>query len=409
MNSVDLFAGAGGWSHGWREATGHEPLVAVNHDPHAVHLHKLNHPGTEHFLEDIWQVDPTAAVAGRRIDWLHLSPSCVHFSAARGGKPNEEQSRSQAWVGIEWAKVARPRFLSLENVVEWKSWGPLGDDERPISHRKGEFFGQFVRQLEALGYVVDWRVLCAADFGAPTTRRRLFLVARRDGRPIRWPDHTHGKGTPHPWRGADECIDWGITVPSIFARSKPLATKTCARIAAGIVRHVIAKQDDAYMAPASMAGEYGTEFCTAWIAKHFGGVIGTDIREPLGTITARDHQSLVTATIHGRRQRECAAFLTSYYGAGGTSSDLRSPLPTIVTKDRHGLVLCRYAGESYAIADIGMRMLTPRELARAQGFPDSYILEGTKEQQVARIGNSVVPQVAAALVRANLASGTAVA
>lgn len=409
MNAVDLFAGAGGWSHGWREATGCEPVVAVNHDPHAVHIHRLNHPGTEHFLEDVWQVDPAKAVAGRAIDWLHLSPSCTHFSAARGGKPNEEQSRSQAWVGLEWAKVARPRFLSLENVVEWKTWGPLGDDDRPIPHRKGEHFGQFVRQLEALGYVVDWRTLCAADFGAPTIRKRLFLVARRDGKPIRWPNHTHGKGTGRPWRGADECIDWQIPVPSIFDRKKPLARKTCERIAAGIVRHVIKKADDAYMAPASMRGEFGAEFCSAWIAKHYGGVVGSDVREPLGTITTQDHHALVTATIHGRRAGECAAFLTSYYGSGGTSSDLRQPMPTVVTKDRHGLVLCRYSGESYAISDIGMRMLTPRELARAQGFPDSYQLEGSKSEQIARIGNSVCPAVAAAIVRANAGKGVQVA
>lgn len=409
MNAVDLFSGAGGWSQGWADATGCQPIVAVNHDAHAVHLHRLNHPATDHFLEDIWQVDPAKAVAGRPVDWLHMSPSCTHHSRAMGGVPKEAQLRSQAWVGVEWAKVCRPRFLSLENVLEWQDWGPLDAAGHPITARKGEHFREFVAALRALGYSVAWQGLCAADFGAPTIRTRLFLVARRDGGRIAWPKPTHGKGTGKPWRGAEDCIDWSLPVPSIFARRKPLATKTCQRIAAGIVRHVIDKGGDAFMAPASMGGNYGTELCSAWIAKHYGGVIGNDARDPLGTITAKDHHALVTVTAFGERARECAAFLTSYYSGGGTSSDLRTPMPTVVTRDRHGLVLCRYLGESAAICDIGMRMLAPRELARAQGFPDSYRLEGSKAAQIARIGNSVVPQIAAALVRANLGREVAVA
>lgn len=409
MNAVDLFSGAGGWSHGWREATGVEPLIAVNHDSHAVHLHRLNHPSTEHFLEDVFDVDPVAAVAGRPVDWLHLSPSCTHHSKAKGGVPKDEQLRSQAWVGVEWARHAKPRFLSLENVVEWSDWGPLDASGHPIKTRKGEHFREFVAALRALGYSVAWQTMCAADYGAPTIRKRLFLVARRDGGRILWPKPTHGRGTGQPWRGAHECINWSIPTPSIFARKKPLAAKTCRRIAAGIVRHVIAKADDAFMAPASMDGRYGTEMCSAWIAKHYGGVVGVDATAPLGAITARDHHALVTVTAFGNRARECSAFLTSYYSGGGTSSDLRDPMPTVVTRDRHGLVVCRYWGESLAIADIGMRMLSPRELARAQGFPDSYVLEGTREKQTARIGNSVSPPVAAALVRANLTSREAVA
>lgn len=402
MNAVDLFAGAGGWSHGWREATDCEPMIAVNHDPHAVHLHRLNHPGTEHWLEDVFDVDPAKAVAGRPVDWLHLSPSCTHHSRAKGGKPKDEQLRSQAWVGIEWAKVARPRFLSLENVVEWMDWGPIGYDGHPIRSRRGERFREFVDALRTLGYSVAWQTLCAADFGAPTIRKRLFLVARRDGGRIHWPKPTHGRGTGRSWRGAHECIDWSIPTPSIFGRKRSLAAKTCQRIAAGIVRHVIAMGDDAFVAPASMDGRHGTELCSAWIAKHYGGVVGVGALSPLGSITARDHHALVTVSVFGNRARECSAFITSYYSGGGTSSDLRQPLPTVVTRDRHGLVVCRYWGETLAISDIGMRMLTPRELARAQGFPDSYVLEGAKTAQIARIGNSVSPPVAAALVRANI-------
>lgn len=409
MNAVDLFAGAGGWSLGFEQSAGCSPIVAVNHCAHAVHLHRLNHPGTQHFLEDVRAVDPAAAVAGRRVDWLHLSPDCTHFSRAKGGKPRDQGIRGLAWVGVDWARQVRPTILSLENVLEFTTWGPLDDAGHPIPERAGETFTEFVGALRELGYAVEWRVLCAADFGAPTTRRRLFLIARNDGQPIRWPAPTHhDQARPNmysaglkPWRTAEECIDWSIPCPSIFDRPRPLARKTCERIAAGIVRHVLELEDNAYMAPASMAGQIGTEFCSAWIAKHYGGVIGHDVRRPFGTITATDHHAVVAATIFGERRKECAAFLTSYYGGGGTSSDLRRPMPTVVTLDRHGLVLCRYWGESYAIADIGMRMLTPRELARAQGFPDSYRLEGSARDQTARIGNSVCPQVAAAIVRAN--------
>lgn len=472
MNAVDLFCGAGGWSHGWREATGCEPVIAVNHDPHAVHLHRLNHPATEHHLKDVWEVDPQAAIAGRRVDWLHGSPDCTHFSRARGGKPREQKIRVLAWVLVDWVRVARPRVLSLENVLEFTTWGPLDDTGHPIKERAGETFGEFVTALQQLGYVVDWRVLCAADFGAPTIRRRLFLIARRDGQPIRWPAPTHADPNKRdlwsaglqPWRTAAECIDWSLPCPSIFDRKRPLAPATCRRIAAGIVRFVLqgkpfivtcnhgkegfrgqgidepmktvtaSRDANGLVLPTLIQTGYGERqgqaprsldllaplgtvvaggakhgLVAAFLQQNFTGMVGKPLRVPVPTITARDHHSLVEAHLSGDRAKQVAAFLTSYYGSGGTSSDLRKPMPTVVTKDRHGLVLCRYFGESYAIADIGMRMLTPRELARAQGFPDSYVLEGTKTQQIARIGNSVVPQVAEAIVRANLGLKAAVA
>ena len=399
MNAVDLFAGAGGWSQGWREATDCEPMVAVNHCAHAVRLHRLNHPGTEHFLEDVWSVDPAAAAAGRRVDWLHGSPDCTHFSRAKGGKPREQKIRGLAWVLVDWANSLRPRFLSLENVAEFETWGPLNDDGQPEKARAGETFGEFVAALAGLGYAVDWRVLCAADFGAPTIRRRLFLVARRDGQPIRWPEPTHGEGRPRPWRTAAECIDWSIPCPSIFGRKKPLAEATCRRIAAGIVRFVLSAKP--------FLAVPGNRLVAAFIAQHYGGQVGKSLRSPLPTITATDHHSLVEVRTGGDGKR-FASFLTSYYSEGGTSSSLRRPMPAVVTHDRHGLVSVTLDdGAKLEFGDIGMRMLQPRELARAQGFPDSYRLEGTKREQTARIGNSVVPQLAAAIVRANLLAGGA--
>lgn len=400
--AIDLFAGGGGWSLGWQQATGVSPAVAVNHCPHAVRLHALNHPDTVHFCEAVQSIDPLAAAAGRRIDWLHLSPDCTHFSRAKGGKPREQNIRGLAWCGVDWAERVRPRVLSLENVAEFEGWGPLDDDGQPIRGRAGETFREFVEELTGLGYRVEWRVLCAADFGAPTIRRRLFMLARRDGRPIRWPEPTHGEGRAHPWRSAAECIDWSIPCPSIFERRRPLADATCRRIAAGVVRYVL-NDDDPFVAPAGLEGRIGADLAAAWLAKHYGGVVGSDLRAPLGTITSQDHHSLVMVSPTGPHAEKVVAFLTSYYSGGGASSDLRDPMPAVVTKDRHGLVCARlHGGDMLTVADIGLRMLTPRELARAQGFPDSYVLEGTKAQQIARIGNSVVPQIAAALVRANL-------
>ena len=449
MNAVDLFAGAGGWSHGWREATDCEPMVAVNHCPHAVHLHRLNHPGTEHFLEDVWSVDPAAAVAGRRVDWLHGSPDCTHFSRAKGGKPREQKIRGLAWVLVDWARAARPQFLSLENVAEFETWGPLDADGQPIKARAGETFREFVAALRGLGYQVDWRILCAADFGAPTIRRRLFVLARRDGQPIRWPEPTHGdpgkrdlfSAGLQPWRTAAECIDWSIPCPSIFGRKRPLAPATCRRIAAGIVRFVLqgrpfmVNEASAPLRTVSAGGQHH-DLVAAFLQQNFTGMVGKPLRVPVPTITARDHHSLVAATMvqtgYGERRGQApraldleqplgtivaggakhalvAAFLTTYYGQGGTANALDKPMPAIVTRARHGLVTVEIDGVDYAIADIGLRMLEPRELARAQGFPDSYVLEGTKAEQIARIGNSVVPQVAAAIVRANLGREACVA
>lgn len=442
-NAVDLFAGAGGWSLGWRQATGAEPIVAVNHCKHAIELHELNHPKTEHHREDVWSVDPARAVRGRRVDWLHASPDCTHHSRVKGGKPRDQKIRGLAWVLVDWARECQPRVVSCENVPEFVSWGPLDDAGHPIKARAGETFREFVGKLEALGYVVEWRVLCAADYGAPTIRKRLFLMARRDGQPIVWPEPTHRNPDARdlfscnlpPWRMASECIDWSMPCPSIFDRKRPLADKTCQRIAAGIVRYVLNAE------PFLVEGVPGTEasrgdLVAGFLAKHYGGVVGTSLRVPLGTVTRQDHHSIVAASLiqtgYGERKGQeprtldirkplgtvvaggskhalVAAFLTTYYSQGGTANRVDAPMPTVVTKARHGLVTVELDGRDYVLSDIGMRMLQPRELARAQGFPDSYVLQGTKTDQIARIGNSVCPQLAEALVRANTTSEAMVA
>lgn len=478
MIAVDLFAGGGGASLGIQQA-GLEVVLAVNHDEHAITMHAANHPDTIHMREDVFAVDPQRAACGRlrrgSVDLLWLSPSCTHHSRAKGGVPRSEQLRSLAWVGVEWARTIAPRVIALENVPEFSTWGPLGDDGLPVRERTGETFRDLVSALRLAGYAVEWRTLNAADYGAPTARKRLFLVARRDGHPIVWPTPTHGPGRSQPWRTAAECIDWSVPVPSIFGRSKPLAEATERRIAEGLRRYVLTaarpfivclthgarlescdeplrtttaapRGERVLVAPTLVQTGYGERagqspraldigaplgtvvaggakhgLVAAFIAKHYGGVVGHGIDRPLGTITAQDHHSLIAAhitkfygtstgslmgdplpTVTGGGQHAglVAAFLLKYYGQGGQWSGLDEPMHTLVTKARMGLVTVTIGGEEYAVVDIGLRMLTPRELARAQGFPDSYLLTGTKTQQIARIGNSVCPPVARAVVEA---------
>lgn len=442
---VDLFAGGGGWSEGFQRATGAPPAVAVNHDAHAIAIHAANHPETEHHREDVFEVDPIAATRGRPVGWLHGSPDCTHFSRAKGGKPRSKNIRGLAWVLVKWAAAVAPRILSLENVAEFLTWGPLDDAGQPIKERAGETFAEFVAQLRALGYAVEWRVLNAADFGASTARRRLYLVARRDGLSIRWPEPTHGPGRKFPQGTAAQCIDWEDLGRSIFERDRPLADATCRRIAAGVVRFVLGARrpflvqtgygERAGQAPRCMSidAPLGTvvaagskhALVSAFLAKHYTGVIGSDLRQPLGTVTATDHHSLVaahlvkfygtstgadvraplgtiTAGAGGGHHGLVAAFLTKYYGEGSTAQALDEPLHTIVSRARFGLVVMPIDGADYVLADLRLRMLRSDELARAQGFGPDYRLHGTERDRIARIGNSVCPPVAEAIVRANL-------
>ncbi len=227
-------------------ATGRSVDIAINHDPDAIAMHAMNHPETKHYCESVWDVNPREAVNGLPVGLCWLSPDCKHFSKAKGGKPVEKKIRGLAWVAVRWAATVKPRVIMLENVEEFKTWGPIVDG-KPCPVRKGKTFQSFVRALERQGYQVEFKELRACDYGAPTIRKRLFMVARRDGMPIVWPTPTHGlPGTPEvksgklaPWRTAAECIDWSIPCPSIFERKKPLAENTLKRIAKGIQKFVI--------------------------------------------------------------------------------------------------------------------------------------------------------------------------
>lgn len=382
---VDLFAGAGGASLGIERALGRPPDVAVNHSERAIRQHMRNHPGTEHHQTDVWDVSPRNVAAGRPVGLLWASPDCRHFSRAKGKAPVSPQIRSLAWVVCLWAAQVRPRVIIMENVREMVTWGPVLADGRPCPARAGKTWDRFVGRLRSMGYALEYREECAADFDTPTIRTRLFLIARCDGQPIAWPEPTNGAGLI-PRRSALECLDLSIPIPSILSRAKPHAPATLARFAEGLRRFAVESPGPVLIEVPGMDGRPG--MAAAWIAKHYTGVTGTTLRVPLGTITAKDHHSL------------CVAWLTSYYGSGGQWSDLRAPCPTVVGKARHALCAARIAGRE--IIDLGMRMLAPRELARAQGFPDSYELVGTLTEQIAGIGNSVCPTLAAAIVRVNL-------
>lgn len=495
---VDLFAGGGGASLGIEWGMGRPVDVAVNHDPDAVAMHQANHPCTRHYCESVFSVDPVRATGNRPVGLLWASPDCTHHSKAKGGKPVSSGRRGLAWVVVKWARRTRPRVIMLENVEEFADWGPLTAEGRPCRDRKGQTFLQWVGQLERLGYRVEWRRLRACDYGAPTIRQRLFVIARCDGLPIEWPEPTHGApdapaviaGDLFPWRAAAECIDWSIPCPSIFERKRPLAENTLRRIARGMRRFVL-EAARPFIVPVTHVGDdrvhsldeplrtittaNGGEFAlasptlievgygerpgqaprapglqkplgtvvaggqkhalvTAFLAKHYGGheTPGWPAERPLSTITAVDHHAVVTAhmmTLKGSDRRASsitdpvrticaggthaalvAAFLAPYYGSGSgqTGRDLGAPAPTATTKDRLQLVTATIDGARYVVADIGMRMLAPRELFRAQGFPDSYIIDHTesgkrlsKAAQVRLCGNSVPPVWPAALIRAN--------
>ncbi|MCF7821173.1 MAG: DNA cytosine methyltransferase, partial [Mariprofundaceae bacterium] len=235
---IDNFAGGGGASTGIERAIGRPVDIAINHDPEALAMHAANHPHTLHLCESVWDVNPLEVTRGRPVGLVHLSPDCKHFSRAKGGKPVEKKIRGLAWVGIRWLVLTKPRLLTMENVGEFITWGPLVEGKdgkmRPCPKNKGREFNVFINAIRRHGYNVEWKELRACDYGAPTIRKRLFLVARRDGEPIVWPEPTHcdpnsdavKSGALKPWRTAAECIDWNIPCPSIFERKRPLAENT---------------------------------------------------------------------------------------------------------------------------------------------------------------------------------------
>jgi len=275
---VDLFAGGGGASEGLAQALGRDPDIAINHDPEALAMHKVNHPGTRHMLNDITRVLPLEATGGQSVAILHASPDCTHFSKAKGAKPRSQFIRDLAWTVVRWAEDTRPHLITLENVEEFMTWGPLDRNGYPIKEHAGDTFRAWVKRLKRLGYKISWRLLRACDYGAPTTRRRLFVVARLDGKSPSWPKPTHGApGSPSvlsgrlkPWRTAAECIDWSIQSQSIFGRKKPLAINTQRRIAEGIRRYVLGSTEPFIVC-----------------CNHAGNFRGQSLSDPLATVTRK--------------------------------------------------------------------------------------------------------------------------
>ncbi len=420
---VDNFAGGGGASDGIELALGRSPDIAVNHDPEAIAMHEANHPSTLHLCGDVWDVNPKKICAGRRVGLAWFSPDCKHFSKAKGGKPVQNKIRGLAWVAIRWARAVRPRVIVLENVEEFQTWGPLMDDGFPDPERRGLTFRRWMGELRACGYVVELRELRACKFGAPTTRKRLFVIARCDGRPIVWPEETHGPGLL-PYRTAAECIDWSIPVPSIFGRSRPLAENTLRRISRGIRKFVLEAER-----PFVVGNVVPTLIQTGYGERPGQAPRSLDLGAPLGTVVAG-----------GAKHALVCVFLAKHYGGNETpGSPMTKPFDTVTCTDHHALVAVRLGetlredvltfladrelvepvmveGVEYEIADIGMRMLAPRELFRAQGFRDSYRIDPiyngkplTKTAQTRMCGNSVSPYVAREIVRANFSRRAAVA
>jgi len=287
---IDCFAGGGGASTGIEAALGRAVDVAINHDPEAIAMHRANHPATRHFCKSVYQVSPHEATRGAPVALAWFSPDCKHFSKAKGARPVKRTVRDLAWTAVEWARRVRPKVIILENVEEFQKWGPVLEDGRPCPDRQGQTFTEFVKALRRQGYAVEWKELRACDYGVPTIRKRLFLIARRDGLPITWPDPAHGPGLK-PYRTAAEIIDWSLPCPSIFDRKKPPVEATCRRIAKGIVRHVL-EAEQPFIVPVTHQGD-----ARAW-----------PMAEPLRTVTTanRGEFALVSPTLvqtgYGERQ-----------------------------------------------------------------------------------------------------------
>lgn len=423
---IDCFAGGGGASVGIEMALGRPVDIAINHDPQAIRMHKVNHPDTLHLTEDIFKVDLQRYVKGRHVALMWASPDCTSHSKAKGGQPRKSGLRILPWAVYKHAKEILPDVIIMENVEEIQQWGPLDENGHPIKERLGEDYKKFISAMKGLGYIFDSRELVAADYGAPTTRKRWYAIFRRDGKDIVWPEQTHLKGSEPKWKQCGEYIDWSDLGKSIFDRPKPLADATQKRIANGIRKYIL--ESEPYVVRDKRAAAFIIQYhgeqkagdargqllsepiktidtsnryglVTAFITKFYKSGIGQGCDEPLHTITTSPgHFGLVSA------------FLIKYYGSGGSCQTIDRQLDTITTKDRFGLVnvILDIDGEQYIIKDIFLRMLKPEELKRMQGFPDDYIIDRDIDwkpypikEQVARIGNSVVPVMAETLVRAN--------
>ncbi|MBQ3865944.1 MAG: DNA cytosine methyltransferase [Clostridia bacterium] len=541
---VDNFAGGGGASTGIELATGRPVDIAINHNESAIMMHRRNHPYTRHYQDDVWILDPLKLTGGRPVHIAWFSPDCKHFSRASGGALKDRNIRGLAWVAVKWAGLVQPDIIIVENVPEFLTWGPVRKG-KPVKSKAGQTFAQWKKQLEDLGYVIEYRELCAADYGAPTIRTRLVIVARRDGRPIVWPQPTHGPrdsaavkaGERKPWRAAAEIIDFSLPTYSIFESKeqikekygvkvqRPLRPNTMKRIALGtdkfvireknpfIVNHKFENKPENVNNPLStvtavgshelinpVVSPYGiecnhtggghisdlrnptrtvTEKCTAGRADvklapfhmhNNENARGTDMREPVNTVTSAGGQMLVTPALiqyHGEQSANevrgqdlrdplmtvdasnryglMAPILTQYF-SNGMPHAVSEPLNTITARDGQfaeiRTMIVKWDGQTdlgywpqvrellnkytdwriyddevlllwirdawYFIRDIGLRMLTPRELYNAMGFPPDYIIDRdvtgkkiSRADQVARCGNAVCPPMAAAVVRCN--------
>lgn len=371
--TVDGFCGGGGWSTGFELAIGEPVTIGINHDAAAIEMHKMNHPATRHYNENIFEVDPCAACVGRKVGWAHFSPDCTHFSVAKGGKPVKKNIRGLAWVVTKWAGKVKPRIISMENVPEFMTWGPLIAKrdkatgrvlkldgtvaelkERvpvweqqliPDPKRKGKTFYAFIREMQKLGYTVEWKILVASDYGAPTSRKRLFIIFRRDGKPIVWSKPTHGDpksegvkaGKLLPWHTAAECINWEEDITSIFDRKKPLAENTMKRIAKGI-KKFIADNPEPFIVQVNHNGE---------------NFRGQDIRSPLPTVTQKNGYGVVDLKL---------APTIMCNNANNVGTSVNEPLHTVTTGNRHFLVaptLLQYHSETNGCASRGQVLSKP--------------------------------------------------
>ncbi len=372
---VDNFAGGGGASTGIELATGYSVDIAINHDPEAIKMHKANHPNTKHYCENVWAVDPVKACNGHPVGLAWFSPDCKHFSKAKGGKPKDKNIRGLAWVALRWAGLVRPRVIMLENVEEFKTWGPLNRRHHPIKSKHGKTFEKFVQQLTDLGYKVEFRELIAADYGAPTMRKRFFMIARCDGKPIAWPEPTHAPadseavkaGLLKPYVGAYTQLDFSLPCPSIFDTSeeikekygiravRPLAQKTMDRIARGLKKFVL-DNPEPFIIQCNHGGERRPndirEPMPTITGKHGYGIVepymvqckynneAQDVQKPIGTLTTVGSHLLVEP------------YMVQIGQTGFTkdrSKDVREPLTTIVSKNEHCLIsptLIQYHSET---------------------------------------------------------------
>ena len=444
---VDMFCGAGGESTGIVQAAAARDmnihLTAINHWERAIETHAANHPSAEHLCQSVEHIDPTKAVPGQRLDLLWASPECTHHSIARGGRPRSDQSRASAWLILKWLSELYVERVIIENVPEFLSWGPLDSTGRPIQNQKGKTFRAFISSLRSLGYTVDWKLLTAADYGDPTTRRRLFIQAVKGRKRILWPQITNIDGTDNlmgyqPWRPARDIIDWSIPGTSIFDRKRPLAAATMRRIAAGIEKYwkeyarpflaVLYGSNDVrsldlpFPAVTTSGAHHALVEPVPLLSDFRFSNVPYPVDDPVKTIVTKSHigiiQPFLTNIGHSSakdrsrsidnplttivtKAEHCLIqpFITRFHGGEGSerrNHEINEPLPTLDTSNRFALV---EPSTKYGL-DIRFRMLKNHELKRAQGFPDDYVITGNTTEQTKQIGNAVPVNTAKALALA---------